>query len=118
MWPGSCTEDSGVLATSGTCFRLGFLIVLTVAGRIGPSYSSHRPILDRQSRHGAQIAVLGDDGAVAQGEHDRGQLHINDRHDAANALEFLADPPKMLSRLVFERPFREFGQRPGSAGRD
>src|SRR5712691_5962429 len=77
---------------------------------LGSDCSSRRPVLDLQSRHGAQIAVLGDDGAVAQGERDRGQLHIDDRYDAARALEFVADAPKMLSRLVFERPFGDSGE--------
>jgi hypothetical protein len=49
--------------------------------------SSRRPILDLQPRHRAQVAILRDDRAVAQGERDRGQLHIDDRHDAADALE-------------------------------
>jgi hypothetical protein len=72
---------------------------------VSPGYSSRRPVLDLQSRHGAQIAVLGDDGAVAQGKRNRGQLHIDDRHDAAEAPEFVANSPELLSRLVFERPF-------------
>ena len=52
-------------------------------GRIGavetepssPGCSRCRPVLKLQSRHGAQIAILGDDRAVAQGERNRGQLH-------------------------------------------
>jgi hypothetical protein len=75
-----------------------------------PGCSGDRPILELQLRDGAQIAILGDDGAIAQGQRNRGQLHVDDRHDAADAPEFVVDSPKMLSRLVLERPFGDSGE--------
>ena len=82
---------------------------ITRASIFSTTWRASRP---SQSRHGVQIAILGDDGAVAQGERNRGQLHIDDRHDAADAPEFVVDSPKMLSRLVFERPFGDSGEPP------
>lgn len=71
-----------------------------------------RPVLNVQSRHGTQIAILGDDRTVAKGKRNRGQLHIDDRHGTAIAPEFVADSPKMLGCIVFERPFGDSGKTP------
>jgi hypothetical protein len=97
----SAAPDANAIKVAAASSAVGFF-----AG------SRRRPILDLQSRHSAQIAILGDNSAIAQGEGDRGCLHIDDGHDAAGAPEFVAETSKMSSRFVFERPFGDSGEPP------
>ena len=57
------------------------------------------PVFMVQSGNGVEVAVLGDDGSMAQGQRDGGDLDVDLRHRATGAAKFGEQAAELASGL-------------------